>query len=977
MPNFFKKLIFVFSLALVLPLSVSAATLYLEPSSGNLIRGCQQTINIRMSTAGQQSNGAQAYLDYTSLGGGSLSLSGAGLFSSYGTPPGMPAGMAGIFGYGGVVSGDGLTFGSIQVASQQLGPLTLTLRYGADTFTSKVAAYPSSENILTGVTSGSYNVVSGYCETTPPYLTNYDPEPGKPNHPVANDIKFDLRDDGSGVDIDSLVVVVSQDGANVPFAISKTMKDAEGKWYAVVINPDNDLVPETKVTVTVTASDKAGNVLNRTYSFNELSCADLGCQTGGATAQCDDGVDNDGDGRVDFPADPGCATADDNNEFQSSDYACEPQLIYSTTTVYEQCTTDGGVTIVTQCSDGFDNDSDGLIDLADPGCADPADNNEFIIGEIQCPLCPSLPTTTPPVGPPSVLTADNLRFFLGRRTVETIPNQYGLVEALSGFSFTVALDASALPERLVSADLILSGKTYPMFFDNGLKLYAADVADLPSSGRLTGAINVVYGNQTREEIFFTLEVLPVGRVSAKTQDGLRALPGATVTLEQLGGNGRYVGVSSFLTDNQGNYGFIVPNGTYRLKVEAEGYRDQTTAGFKVTNNIVSRSFALITAVNLLATDVSLNQKAGYVAEVAKEETGKLIEQANNPVVEKAAEKTVAPIALGSAVVATIPALSLLNLLSYLRFLFLQPIFLFGRKRRQKWGVVYNALTKLPVDLAVVRLIDARTNRVVQSRVTDAGGRYAFFAEPGLYRLEVNKAGFVFPTKILQEFKEDTTFLDIYHGEAVHVDDKYTALTPNIPLDPVGATEKTPRRLIWERRLREVQQFVASLSIVAGLVAIIITPTWWTVALFLFQILLYYLFKRLGAAKKPKSWGIVYDRGDKKPIERVVTRLFSRQFNKLVDTEITDSNGRYSFMVGPNEYYVTFEKLGYRKATSQGIKVKEKNEVIKLDTALERESGAPILPPIQPPIQPIPPRPPLAVKPNTPSTPPPAFPPSSV
>ena len=53
------------------------------------------------------------------------------------------------------------------------------------------------------------------------------------------------------------------------------------------------------------------------------------------------------------------------------------------------------------------------------------------------------------------------------------------------------------------------------------------------------------------------------------------------------------------------------------------------------------------------------------------------------------------------------------------------MFLFGRRKRAKWGVVYNALTKLPVDLAVVRLVDVKTGRVIRSRVTDSEGRYAF------------------------------------------------------------------------------------------------------------------------------------------------------------------------------------------------------------------------------------------------------------
>jgi RNA binding exosome subunit len=41
------------------------------------------------------------------------------------------------------------------------------------------------------------------------------------------------------------------------------------------------------------------------------------------------------------------------------------------------------------------------------------------------------------------------------------------------------------------------------------------------------------------------------------------------------------------------------------------------------------------------------------------------------------------------------------------------------------------------------------------------------------------------------------------------------------------------------------------------------------------------------------------------------------------------------MVGPNEYYVTFEKEGYQKATTGDIKIKEKDEVIKVDTGMEK------------------------------------------
>ena len=66
------------------------------------------------------------------------------------------------------------------------------------------------------------------------------------------------------------------------------------------------------------------------------------------------------------------------------------------------------VTVQTQCSDGIDNDGDGKIDLADPGCANASDNNE---------TDPTFNGTgggqffTPPPGPG--ITANTVGFMIG------------------------------------------------------------------------------------------------------------------------------------------------------------------------------------------------------------------------------------------------------------------------------------------------------------------------------------------------------------------------------------------------------------------------------------------------------------------------------------------------------------------------------------------------------------------------------------
>ncbi len=75
------------------------------------------------------------------------------------------------------------------------------------------------------------------------------------------------------------------------------------------------------------------------------------------TYQCNDGIDNDGDGLIDYPADPGCSSATDDDETNSSGPG-------------------GGSAPI--CHDFIDNDGDGLVDFPnDPGCDSYADSSEI------------------------------------------------------------------------------------------------------------------------------------------------------------------------------------------------------------------------------------------------------------------------------------------------------------------------------------------------------------------------------------------------------------------------------------------------------------------------------------------------------------------------------------------------------------------------------------------------------------------------
>ena len=97
---------------------------------------------------------------------------------------------------------------------------------------------------------------------------------------------------------------------------------------------------------------------------------DRGC---GSKAQCNDGLDNDNDGKIDYPADTGCNEAFDNDEAgPTTTTACSTGQYWDT--VSNSCKTS---TVASACSDGKDNDSDGQIDYpADTGCSGADDNDE-------------------------------------------------------------------------------------------------------------------------------------------------------------------------------------------------------------------------------------------------------------------------------------------------------------------------------------------------------------------------------------------------------------------------------------------------------------------------------------------------------------------------------------------------------------------------------------------------------------------------
>lgn len=263
-----------------------------------------------------------------------------------------------------------------------------------------------------------------------------------------------------------------------------------------------------------------------------------------------------------------------------------------------------------------------------------------------------------------------------------------------------------------------------------------------------------------------------------------------------------------------------------------------------------------------------------------------------------------------------------SFLAYLQFFMAQPLLFIGRKRRKQWGTVYDSITKKPISLAIVRLFNVKTNKLELTRVTDKAGRYNFIIDPGEYKIEITKVGYKFPSEILAGVSEDKQFVNLYHGDTIVVTEK-KVLNFNIGVDPNNVplpAHKEIRKFSW---IKWQYGFAMIGPIVAG-ISFAITPKLWVFGIFIMQIFMFYMFKKMAVPPKVDNWGVVANSESGGPLKNVIVRIFDTKFNKLLETQVTDKAGRYGFLVGQNEYLVTGEKKGFERYTSEPIPIEAEN-----------------------------------------------------
>ncbi len=253
-----------------------------------------------------------------------------------------------------------------------------------------------------------------------------------------------------------------------------------------------------------------------------------------------------------------------------------------------------------------------------------------------------------------------------------------------------------------------------------------------------------------------------------------------------------------------------------------------------------------------------------------------------------------------------------------------------KKRNRPWGIVYDSVTKQPLDPAYVILQDLEGNEVTTS-ITDLDGRYGFLVPAGKYRMIAHKTNYEFPSRKLAGKKSDELYSDLYFNEIITINED-EVITKNIPMDPLNFDwnefAKRDQKLMKFYSVRDVwiTRLVNTLfyfGFALTTVAVIVTPVTYNIVTFILYIV---LFTLKHTVLKPRPFGKIRYKGSGIPVSFAVLRVFAASIDREVIKKVSDRNGKYYCLVPNGTYYVKIEQKNVDESysplyTSAPIEVK--------------------------------------------------------
>ncbi|MFA6492866.1 MAG: fibronectin type III domain-containing protein [Patescibacteria group bacterium] len=240
------------------------------------------------------------------------------------------------------------------------------------------------------------------------------------------------------------------------------------------------------------------------------------------------------------------------------------------------------------------------------------------------------------------------------------------------------------------------------------------------------------------------------------------------------------------------------------------------------------------------------------------------------------------------------------------FTYLSQMLGLSKRRRKTWGVIFNSQTGQPIPFSIVKLLD-KNNHLVELAISDKQGRYTFAMKEGTFTLKVSRADFVFPSSE----KASSFYEKVYTGSEIKIADVNQSIFFNIPLDPHAKSTFGLGLWIFVIRLNHFTQQIRlplfALGMIFAIMMLVINFNPVYIIFLAFCALMIVLdvtrFGRVVAA------GMVSDTYSR-PLPKAIVRIYHKEDNRLISTDISNKSGRFKFKVNPGVYYLVATRPQY-------------------------------------------------------------------
>lgn len=227
--------------------------------------------------------------------------------------------------------------------------------------------------------------------------------------------------------------------------------------------------------------------------------------------------------------------------------------------------------------------------------------------------------------------------------------------------------------------------------------------------------------------------------------------------------GGYIVVEQKVTDIEGRYGFAVNKGKYMLEIVHNSYKTYNRE------------------IEVKGDEDSFTENIGLERQKDNNIFRNLWFSFKGNLKENLPRLSVVLYSIGLVLTIIIFAVSqmIYNLLVLILYVLMAIVYLLIQFKKN-WGFIYDSKTGKRISYGAVKLFKASNNKLIDTQMTDKGGRFGFIVDPGEYLLLATVRGYKFPSK-----KEVRGLRKTFYGSLLDLRiERGGVINLEIPLDPI-------------------------------------------------------------------------------------------------------------------------------------------------------------------------------------------------